>query len=240
DNLDREGAVSNSNSTTPREFTLINTQFSPTVVRYRRNFDRRQSEASSSEADNSSSSSSSSDGRAATNEPIVIDTTQPSHPSSSIQLVMDPQSPQSLSRPPPNEDTQPNNIAPGRSNKRKRVSTKRSKEKKKEGKETAEEHGKDKRLRSEGTSKDSAGDNGGSTSTSEGAAAAAKTRIMFKCAVCLDLPDPAVFVHPCGHVFCEACAQGAVQSTRKCPVCRHQMRARDIRVLQFRIANIKR
>ncbi|KAJ2847912.1 Rab geranylgeranyltransferase, partial [Coemansia erecta] len=63
-----------------------------------------------------------------------------------------------------------------------------------------------------------------------------RPRIMFKCAVCLDIPDPAVFIHPCGHVFCEGCAQGAAQTTRRCPVCRHHMRPRDIRVLQFRIA----
>ncbi|KAJ1787697.1 hypothetical protein LPJ59_005681, partial [Coemansia sp. RSA 2399] len=63
-----------------------------------------------------------------------------------------------------------------------------------------------------------------------------RPRIMFKCAVCLDIPDPAVFIHPCGHIFCEGCAQGAAQTTRRCPVCRHHMRPRDIRVLQFRIA----
>ncbi|KAJ2092324.1 Rab geranylgeranyltransferase [Coemansia sp. RSA 986] len=63
-----------------------------------------------------------------------------------------------------------------------------------------------------------------------------RPRIMFKCAVCLDVPDPAVFIHPCGHVFCEGCAQGAVQTTRRCPVCRHHMRQKDIHVLQFRIA----
>ncbi|KAJ2798845.1 hypothetical protein H4S07_005592 [Coemansia furcata] len=67
-----------------------------------------------------------------------------------------------------------------------------------------------------------------------------RTRTQFKCAVCLETPDPAVFVHPCGHVFCEGCAQGAVQTTGKCPVCRHAMRARSIRVLQFRIAPIGR
>ncbi|KAJ1893360.1 hypothetical protein GGI09_008647 [Coemansia sp. S100] len=67
-----------------------------------------------------------------------------------------------------------------------------------------------------------------------------RTRTQFKCAVCLETPDPAVFVHPCGHVFCEGCAQGAVQTTGKCPVCRHAMRARNIRVLQFRIAPIGR
>ncbi|KAJ2500554.1 hypothetical protein GGH96_002597 [Coemansia sp. RSA 1972] len=67
-----------------------------------------------------------------------------------------------------------------------------------------------------------------------------KSRILFKCAVCLDMPDPAVFVHPCGHVFCEVCAQGAVQTTMRCPVCRHSMRLRDIRVLQFRIAKVGR
>ncbi|KAJ2908294.1 hypothetical protein GGI21_003031, partial [Coemansia aciculifera] len=67
-----------------------------------------------------------------------------------------------------------------------------------------------------------------------------RTRTQFKCAVCLDTPDPAVYVHPCGHVFCEGCAQGAVQTTGKCPVCRHAMRARSIRVLQFRVAPIGR
>ncbi|KAJ1814994.1 hypothetical protein LPJ60_005866 [Coemansia sp. RSA 2675] len=67
-----------------------------------------------------------------------------------------------------------------------------------------------------------------------------RTRTQFKCAVCLEAPDPAVFVHPCGHVFCEGCAQGAVQTTGKCPVCRHAMRTRNIRVLQFRIAPIGR
>ncbi|KAJ2657958.1 hypothetical protein IW148_004916 [Coemansia sp. RSA 1199] len=69
---------------------------------------------------------------------------------------------------------------------------------------------------------------------------AGKSRILFKCAVCLDMPDPAVFVHPCGHVFCEVCAQGAVQTTMRCPVCRHSMRLRDIRVLQFRVAKVGR
>ncbi|KAJ1994075.1 hypothetical protein GGI25_000888 [Coemansia spiralis] len=69
---------------------------------------------------------------------------------------------------------------------------------------------------------------------------AIRSRVMFKCAVCLDLPDPAVFIHPCGHVFCEGCAQGAVQTTRRCPVCRHNMRTNDIRVLQFRVAKIGR
>ncbi|KAJ2162541.1 hypothetical protein GGF46_000544 [Coemansia sp. RSA 552] len=67
-----------------------------------------------------------------------------------------------------------------------------------------------------------------------------RSRILFKCAVCLDTPDPAVFVQPCGHVFCEACAQGAVQTTMRCPVCRHSMRLRDIRVLQFRLAEAGR
>ncbi|KAJ1735743.1 hypothetical protein LPJ61_000395 [Coemansia biformis] len=69
---------------------------------------------------------------------------------------------------------------------------------------------------------------------------APRSRILFKCAVCLDMPDPAVFVQPCGHVFCEACAQGAVQTTMRCPVCRHSMRMRDIRILQFRVAKIRR
>ncbi|KAJ1845749.1 Rab geranylgeranyltransferase, partial [Coemansia sp. RSA 2703] len=69
---------------------------------------------------------------------------------------------------------------------------------------------------------------------------ALRPRIMFKCAVCLDSPDPAVFVHPCGHVFCESCAQSASQSTGKCPVCRHSMRPKDIRILQFRVAAITR
>ncbi|KAJ1848870.1 hypothetical protein IWW55_003729 [Coemansia sp. RSA 2706] len=67
-----------------------------------------------------------------------------------------------------------------------------------------------------------------------------RSRILFKCAVCLDMPDPAVFVHPCGHVFCEVCAQGAVQTTMRCPVCRHSIRLRDIRVLQFRVAKVGR
>ncbi|KAJ1796528.1 hypothetical protein LPJ75_007223 [Coemansia sp. RSA 2598] len=140
---------------------------------------------------------------------------------------MDPRSPLSLSRPPPSEDPQAENSTPGRSAKRKRDSRRRSGEKE-EDKETADDCDADKRRRSEGT-----GENGSADTTK-------RARIMFKCAVCLDTPDPAVFVHPCGHVFCEACAQGAVQSTRKCPVCRHQMRARDIRVLQFRVASIKR
>ncbi|KAJ2455488.1 hypothetical protein EV183_000820 [Coemansia sp. RSA 2336] len=69
---------------------------------------------------------------------------------------------------------------------------------------------------------------------------AGRSRVLFKCAVCLDMPDPAVFVHPCGHVFCELCAQGAVQTTMRCPVCRHSMRMRDIRVLQFKVAKIGR
>ncbi|KAJ2340974.1 hypothetical protein GGF43_006280 [Coemansia sp. RSA 2618] len=68
----------------------------------------------------------------------------------------------------------------------------------------------------------------------------AKSRILFKCAVCLDMPDPAVFVHPCGHVFCEVCAQGAIQTTMRCPVCRHSMRVNNIRVLQFRVAKVGR
>ncbi|KAJ2743866.1 hypothetical protein GGI20_003407 [Coemansia sp. BCRC 34301] len=67
-----------------------------------------------------------------------------------------------------------------------------------------------------------------------------RARTQFKCAVCLDVPDPAVYVHPCGHVFCEGCAQGAAQTTGKCPVCRHAMRSRSIRVLQFRVAPIGR
>ncbi|KAJ1901987.1 hypothetical protein LPJ66_000383 [Kickxella alabastrina] len=75
---------------------------------------------------------------------------------------------------------------------------------------------------------------------SDSAETVGRNRVLFKCAVCLDTPDPAVFVDPCGHVFCEGCAQGAVQSTRKCPVCRHAMRAKDIRVLQFRVATIGR
>ncbi|KAI9482126.1 hypothetical protein LPJ78_000852 [Coemansia sp. RSA 989] len=69
---------------------------------------------------------------------------------------------------------------------------------------------------------------------------AGRSRVLFKCAVCLDMPDPAVFVHPCGHVFCELCAQGAVQTTMRCPVCRHSMRMRDIRVLQFKVAKVGR
>ncbi|KAJ2806951.1 hypothetical protein H4R20_001487 [Coemansia guatemalensis] len=67
-----------------------------------------------------------------------------------------------------------------------------------------------------------------------------KSRILFKCAVCLDMPNPAVFTHPCGHVFCEMCAQGAVQTTMRCPVCRHSMRVKDIRVLQFKVAKVGR
>ncbi|KAJ2519848.1 hypothetical protein H4217_002427 [Coemansia sp. RSA 1939] len=67
-----------------------------------------------------------------------------------------------------------------------------------------------------------------------------RSRIMFKCAVCLDIPDPAVFAHPCGHVFCEGCVQSAAQVTRRCPVCRHSLRPRDIRVLQFRVAKVGR
>ncbi|KAJ2712555.1 E3 ubiquitin-protein ligase rnf4 [Coemansia spiralis] len=72
------------------------------------------------------------------------------------------------------------------------------------------------------------------------AAGSSRSRILFKCAVCLDRPDPAVFVQACGHVFCEACAQGAVQSTMRCPVCRHSIHMRDIRVLQFRVAKVGR
>ncbi|KAJ1943355.1 hypothetical protein EC988_006254, partial [Linderina pennispora] len=33
-----------------------------------------------------------------------------------------------------------------------------------------------------------------------------KTRALFKCSICLDKPDPAVYLKPCGHVFCEGCA----------------------------------
>ncbi|KAJ2772166.1 hypothetical protein IWQ57_001882 [Coemansia nantahalensis] len=67
-----------------------------------------------------------------------------------------------------------------------------------------------------------------------------RSRVLFKCAVCLDRPDPAVFMQACGHVFCEGCAQCAVQSTMRCPVCRHGIHMRDIRVLQFRVAKVRR
>lgn len=63
-------------------------------------------------------------------------------------------------------------------------------------------------------------------------------RVRFRCAVCLDRPDPAVFTQPCGHVFCERCLQNAIQRTKKCPVCRQDMRPRNIKALQFRINTI--
>ncbi|PIA19302.1 hypothetical protein COEREDRAFT_79249 [Coemansia reversa NRRL 1564] len=81
-------------------------------------------------------------------------------------------------------------------------------------------------------------DDDASENAAEGAGK--RSRILFKCAVCLDMPNPAVFAHPCGHVFCEMCAQGAVQTTMRCPVCRHSMRVKDIRVLQFKVAKIGR
>ncbi|KAJ2235702.1 hypothetical protein H4R99_007884 [Coemansia sp. RSA 1722] len=233
--FDREESVTSDDSRSSGDFITINTQFSPSTVRRRRNINPRPPNASANEAgsgdnDSSSSGGDDNDNEVVSSQPIVIDTTQRARPGSSVQLVMDPMSPLSLSRPPPNEPPSAGNSP----------SSKRSKRKlsllghpKKEDKGVASESGADKRLRSEGTSN-------GSSNVGASAETATRSRIMFKCAVCLDTPDPAVFVHPCGHVFCEACAQGAVQSTRKCPVCRHQMRARDIRVLQFRVAGIKR
>ncbi|KAJ2601328.1 hypothetical protein GGF40_001523 [Coemansia sp. RSA 1286] len=230
--FDREESSSSDDSRSSGDFITINTQFSPSTVRRRPNINPRLPNASTNEAgsgDNDSSSSSS-DNEVASSQPIVIDTTQRARSGSSVQLVMDPMSPLSLSRPPPNEPPSAGNSPSSKRSKRKPSLLGRPK---KEGKGVASESGADKRLRSEGACNDSS-NVGASTET------ATRSRIMFKCAVCLDTPDPAVFVHPCGHVFCEACAQGAVQSTRKCPVCRHQMRARDIRVLQFRVAGIKR
>ncbi|KAI8322490.1 hypothetical protein GQ54DRAFT_297318 [Martensiomyces pterosporus] len=94
--------------------------------------------------------------------------------------------------------------------------------------------------RSKGATKEEGATNGSDTKPGDSSDGQPRTRALFKCAVCLDKPDPAVFVQPCGHVFCEGCAQGAVQSTKRCPVCRHSMRAKDIRVLQFRVARVGR
>ncbi|KAJ2548958.1 hypothetical protein EV175_004628 [Coemansia sp. RSA 1933] len=95
-------------------------------------------------------------------------------------------------------------------------------------------------IAEDGESETGASANAGAKRSKSDGSHGPRPRIMFKCAVCLDLPDPAVFIHPCGHVFCEGCAQGAAQTTMRCPVCRHHMRPRDIRVLQFRIAKIDR
>ncbi|KAJ1679257.1 hypothetical protein EV182_002418 [Spiromyces aspiralis] len=59
--------------------------------------------------------------------------------------------------------------------------------------------------------------------------------VTFKCAVCLDSPDPAVALTGCGHVFCEDCALNAIFNNHKCPVCRKQTNSKQVRVLQFRI-----
>ncbi|KAJ1966164.1 hypothetical protein GGI12_000255 [Dipsacomyces acuminosporus] len=81
---------------------------------------------------------------------------------------------------------------------------------------------------------------GAGSAAQDGDSQQARGHLQFKCAVCLDQPDPAVFVQPCGHVFCEGCAQGAVQTTKRCPVCRHALRVKDIRILQFRVAKVGR
>ncbi|ORX68356.1 hypothetical protein DL89DRAFT_323890 [Linderina pennispora] len=62
-----------------------------------------------------------------------------------------------------------------------------------------------------------------------------QSRFQEPCSICLDKPDPAVYLKPCGHVFCEGCALASVRLSTRCPVCRHHVSYKGVCVLQFRV-----
>ncbi|KAJ1909724.1 hypothetical protein IWQ60_011017 [Tieghemiomyces parasiticus] len=60
------------------------------------------------------------------------------------------------------------------------------------------------------------------------------------CVVCLGAPDPAATV-ACGHVFCEPCVLQLFQASNPphhCPTCRQRFNRRQVRILQFPVAQV--
>ncbi|KAJ2721976.1 hypothetical protein GGI07_003626 [Coemansia sp. Benny D115] len=245
-----ESPVSESGSSSSNDYITINTQFSPSMVRPRRSANARVNRTVNTTQRLQSSPGGGSqedifgltlpeDQPSREPDDFILINTQLSPPAArQANASLDHDSRAIVIGSSPNNGTQPNDVA--QSTTHATPSTKRRRSKSQAGdegsaKQLKRKHEGDAKKAKSGTHESNAAGKSGS-----GEDMRLRTRVLFKCAVCLDMPDPAVFVHPCGHVFCEGCAQGAAQSTKKCPVCRHTMRSKDIRVLQFRIAPIKR
>lgn len=55
----------------------------------------------------------------------------------------------------------------------------------------------------------------------------AEDEYKFKCAICMDtMKDETSTI--CGHIFCQTCIQGAINSQKKCPTCRKKLTLKNI------------
>ena len=52
-------------------------------------------------------------------------------------------------------------------------------------------------------------------------------QLHLQCSVCLDTIDQ-LWSTKCGHVYCKECIYGAIAATRRCPLCKQNLRPRDV------------